>query len=567
MSSFADTLKQLGPSRLAVMGGVLVTLLLFFIFVTFRISSPELKLLYGDLSTIDASAIATKLQTTEIPYEISQDGSRVLVAEDKVEEARMLLAADGLPNGGNLGYEIFDQQSSFGTTNFVQNINQVRALEGELARTISSLQSIRQSRVHLVLPQRKLFSRESQQSSGSVFLGLQPGARLKNEQILAIQSLVASAVPGLDPDTISVIDSDGNLLAKPDGTGVDAMASNTAERQLAYEKRVTQSIEDIVGRVVGFGNVRATVTADLNFDRISTNEELYDPEGQVVRSTQVTSENSLERDPPSGEVSVAQNLPGVGGDILADPKPALEESRSEEVTNFEISRTVRSSVREVGEVTRLSIAVLVDGTYSTTETEEGETTQTYQARSQNELEQIENLVRSAVGFDETRGDTIQVVNMQFADVDLGGEAPAGDTILGFEKDDLLDAVEVLAVAVMIILIILLVVQPMLGRILATDGPKLDEEFESELLGVGGAQMAGALEGPSEGGGQQAAISGPQQMVQGVGGGSGADEDSMIDMQDVEGKVKASSIKKVEDIVENYPSETVNVLRGWMSSES
>lgn len=561
MSSFADTLKQLGPSRLAVMGGVLVTLLLFFIFMTFRISSPELKLLYGDLTSVDASAIAGKLQSSGVTYEVSQDGKRVLVPEAEVENARMLLAQEGLPNGGTMGYEIFDQQSSFGTTNFVQNINQVRALEGELARTITSLDAIRNARVHLVLPQRKLFSREPQPSSASVFLGIQPGARLKNEQILAIQSLVASAVPDLESSSVSVIDADGNLLARADGDGEALMSVKAEERKLSHEKRMTQAIEDIVGRIVGYGNVRAVVTADLNFDRISTNEELYDPAGQVVRSTQVVEQNNLERTPPSGEVSVAQNLPGVGGDILADPKPALEEARVEEVTNYEISRTVRSSVREIGEVQKLSIAVLVDGRYTETENEEGEITREYQPRTQAELDQIETLVKSAVGFDDSRGDEIEVVNLQFADVDLGGEAPEADMILGFEKDDLLDAVEVIAVAIMIILIILLVVQPMLGRILASDGPKLDETFENELLGSG--VSAAQLEGPS---GSTAAVSGPQQMMQGVGGGA-TDDDTMIDMEDVEGKVKASSIKKVEDIVENYPGETVNVIRSWMSSEN
>lgn len=562
MSNFADTLKQLGPSRLAVMGGVLVLLLMFFIFVTLRVSSPELKLLYADLSSVDAASIGSTLQSSGISYEMSQDGSRVMVPESEVERARMLLAENGLPNGGTLGYELFDKQSSFGTTNFVQNINQVRALEGELSRTITSLQPIRAARVHLVLPERKLFSRESQASSASVFIALQSGSRLKDEQILAIQSLVASAVPDLDPEIVSIVDNDGNLLARSNTDSESLSTAKGEERQLNYENRLRQSIEDIVGRVVGYGKVRAVVTADLNFDRISTNEELYDPASQVVRSTQTVEQSNLERAPLSGEVSVSQNLPGVGGDILADPKPAQEESRLEETTNFEISRTVRSSVREVGEVKKLSIAVLVDGTYDITTDEEGVETKTYKPRTTEQLAQIEALVKSAAGFDASRGDEIEVVNMEFVDIDLGGEAPQTDMLLGFEKNDILDAVEVIAVAIMIILIILLVVQPMLSRILATEGPLLDDEFESELLS--GQQMGGAIEGPKAG---SSAGGGPQMMESSSGGSGGQTEEDMINMQAVEGQVKASSVKKVEDIVENYPNETVGVIRGWMSSEN
>ena len=261
MNSFVETLKQLGPTRLAIMGSILLGLLLFFVFVSMRVSSPTMKLLYEDLSSNDSRAIVTKLDANEIPYEVTQDGSRISVPNNDVGRARMLLAQEGLPNGGNMGYEIFDKQNGFGTTNFVQNINQVRALEGELARTIGSLDQIRNARVHLVLPQRELFSRESRTASGSVFLSLRPGAQLSAEQILAIQSLVASAVPQMKAETVAVIDSNGKLLAKG---GEDANANvpmKAEELRRAYETRMTGSIEDILGRIVGYGRLSAIVTA------------------------------------------------------------------------------------------------------------------------------------------------------------------------------------------------------------------------------------------------------------------------------------------------------------------
>lgn len=547
MNSFVETLKQLGPTRLAIMGSILLGLLLFFVFVSMRVSSPTMKLLYEDLSSSDSRAMVTKLDANEIPYEITQDGSRISVPSDDVGRARMLLAQEGLPNGGNMGYEIFDKQNGFGTTNFVQNINQVRAIEGELARTIGSLDQIRNARVHLVLPQRELFSRESRTASGSVFLSLRPGAQLSPEQILAIQSLVASAVPQMKAETVAVIDSNGKLLAKG---GEDANANvpmKAEELRRAYETRMTGSIEDILGRIVGYGRVRANVTAELNFDRITTAEELFDPESAVIRSSQLTEENNLERAPAENNVSVQNNLPSVSGDMLASQAPTLEGNKVEEVTNYEISKTVRNTVRETGEIKRLSVAVLVDGTYTTAE----DGTKTYQPRAQEELDRITTLVRSAIGYDEKRGDTVEVVNMQFADV-LGDDSFVDDNLLfGFEKSDLLQAVEVITVAVMIILVILLVLQPMVGRLLASEAPKLDEGLETDLLAA--RPMNPQLTGPS---GEEFT---PEQLAE--------SEDELIDMSRVEGKVKASSVKKVEDIVDSYPSETVSVIRSWMTQES
>lgn len=538
--------------RLAIMGSVMVGLLLFFIFVSMRISTPELKLLYDNLSATDSGAMASKLEENNIRFDVAPDGSRIMVPEDQVARARMILAADGLPNGGSMGYEIFDKQSGFGATNFVQNINQVRALEGELARTISSLESIRSARVHLVLPQRELFSRESRPASSSVFLALRPGARLEHEQVLAIQSLVSSAVPDMKPQNVSVIDSNGNLLARG-GDEEDVMLTVKAEEmRRSYERRLTQAIEDMVGRVVGYGRVRATVTADLNFDRISTNEELYDPASQVVRSTQSTQENNTERAPPSGDVSVKNNLPGIAGDLLVDAKPALESNKSEETTNYEISKTVRNIVREVGEVKKLSVAVLVDGTYAAPESgdkdKEKSGEKVYKPRSQEELDRISALVRSAIGYDEKRGDSLEVTNLQFADIEADDVALLKDTLFGFEKSDLLDAAEIITVAIMIILVVLLVLQPMVGRLLSAESD-LDEKLEADILAAG--QVNPALAGPK-----------PDEFTP-----PEAEEESLIDMTQVEGKVKASSVKKVEDIVDNYPTEAVAVIRSWMTAET
>lgn len=568
MNSFIATLQQLGPARLGVMGAIVLGLLMFFVFISMRVTTPEMKLLYNDLSSADSGAMAAELEEAEITYEISADGSRIMVPGDQVGRARMLLASEGLPNGGSMGYEIFDEQSGFGTTNFVQNINQVRALEGELARTISSLDSIRSARVHIVLPQRELFSRDTRQSSASVFLGIRSGSAVENQQILAIQSIVSSAVPNLKSADVSVIDSDGNLLAKGEGEEDNLLSMKTEDLRRNYESRLQSKIEEQVSRVVGFGKVTAIVTADMNFDQISMNEELYNPEGQVLRSSQSTQESTTEREPVSDEVGVENNLPGVGQDLLADQAPTAESNMSEEVTNYEISKTVRNVVRQVGDVERLSVSVLVDGQYN--RNEEGE--RIYEPRSEQEMQQIAALVRTAVGFDEDRGDTIEIANLQFAQIDTAEEILDERMLFGFEKSDLIDAAEILVVAIMVILVVLLVLQPMVTKLMNAESASgrqgLDNMLQHDLLAASPANPA--LAPPATGAQQQQQqvnadgtprVSGP------VGDDGDDDDDTLINIQGIEGKVKASTIKKVEEIVENYPEETVSVIRSWMSQEN
>jgi flagellar M-ring protein FliF len=566
VNNFFETLKQLGALRIAILGLVLFTLIGFFVFVSLKVSSPSMKLLYADLSAADSASVAGKLEELSIPYQVSPDGSKIMVSDAEVGRARMLLAQEGLPNGGSMGYEIFDQQSGFGTTNFVQNINQVRALEGELARTIASLNPIASARVHLVLPQRELFARENRPASASVFIRMKANSRLSNEQIAAIQSLVSSAVQDLKSDHVSVIDSNGNLLARGEGdTATGNAPMKTEEMRQGYESRLTAAIEDMVSRTVGYGNVRATVTADLNFDRISTNEELYDPEQQVVRSTQTTTENATERTPPGGEVSASGNIPGNVSDALVQSAPNNQSNKTEETTNYEIGKTVRSMVREVGEVKRLSVAVLINGITKTAE----DGTKTYEQRSDAELKQIETLVKSAIGFDEKRGDQVSVINMAFAEAEV---PPIEDTskILGFERADLLDAAQVVVVAILIMLVVLLILQPMLSKLISSTLHMSENTGGNQgqgLLGGGGMMMNPALAGPSNMGALPNMTGGmPAETPHMIADQSGSDENTMINVKSIEGKVKASAVKKVEDIVAAYPNETVSVLRGWMAQE-
>lgn len=558
MNSFVATLQQLGPARLGVMGAILLGLLMFFVFISMRITTQEMKLLYTDLSSIDSGAVATKLEESQIPYEISSDGSRILVPGDEVGRARMLLAAEGLPNGGSVGYELFDKQSGFGTTNFVQNINQVRALEGELARTISSLDNIRSARVHIVLPQRQKFSRETRSPSASVVLGINSGSVVDRQQIVSVQSLISSAVPSLKSRHVSVVDSNGNLLAKGGDEDNGMLSMKADDMRKNYETRIQNKIEEQVGRIVGYGKVTAIVTVDMNFDRINTSEELYNPEGQVLRSTQSTQESNTEREPVSNDVSIGNNLPGVGGDLLGDQGPSAEGTRNEEVANYEISKTLKNTVYQSGRVEKLNVSVLVDGRYVTDE----EGVKTYEARSTEEMDKISTLIRAAIGINEDRGDALEVANLQFAVLDAADDLVDDRMLFGFEKSDLIDAAEIMVVAIMVILVVLLILQPMVTKLMNVElssRPGLDDMLQHDLLAASPANPALA---PPPTGAVQIGVDG-QPVSQNSDDNDGED---LINIQGIEGRVKASTIKKVEEIVDNYPEETVSVIRGWMSQE-
>lgn len=556
MSTLNETIKQMGPARIAVLGGTFLSLIVFFIFVSAKVSQPSMSILYRDLATDDSSSVAAKLEEIQIPYTISTDGSQVFVPQTEVGRARMLLAESGLPNGGSLGYEIFDKQSGFGTTSFVQNINQVRALQGELSKTISTLDPVQFAKVHIVLPQRELFSRDSQEASASVTLKIKNNQRLSRDQIYGIQNLVANSVPNLKSDGVTIIDTEANMLAGGDTDDNESMVGMKAEElRRSYEKRMVSAIEDLVGRTVGLNKVRAHVTADMDFDRISTNDEIFDPEGQVVRSTQTISEDNTERDAQGNkDVSIENNLPGLGDDFDVNAAPSLQANRSEEITNFEISKTIRSTVRESGEVSRLSVAVLVDGRYTTAE----DGTKTYEPRPQDELDKISTLVRSAVGFDEDRGDSIEVVNMPFTEVEINYDEE-GDKLFGFAKTEVLDTVEMIMLVIMGILVVFLIIRPLVGSVVMSQKAAIDQaKEEAALLAAQAAPAALAAPVQTDEDGNP---------IPSMPGASGEDEDgTMIDMQTVEGKVKASSVKKVGEIVESHPNETVSVIRNWMSQE-
>lgn len=557
MGAFLQTLQRLGTARLAAIGGVLLLLIVFFIFIATRLTTQSFSLLYADLDLKDSGQVVQKLEAMNIPYEIKGDGSTIMVPTDQVARLRLTMAETGIPHGGSIGYELFDKSDTLGSTTFQQGVNEMRALEGELARTISSINAVENARVHLVLPKRELFSRDKQEPSASIALKIHGNSGLSKQQIAAVLNLVASAVPGLKTTRISIVDQGGNLLARGNGDTNDGFSASSSveEQRVAYEQRISRSVEDMLERSVGMGRARVDVNADMDFDKLTVSSESFDPDGQVARSTQTQSTETESAENGGVPITVNTNLPDgqqtQGGNAAGGKN---HEKHTEETTNYEISKKITSQTRETGIVKRISVAVLVDGTYDTNANGE----RSYQPRNTDELGSLTKLVQSAIGYDEKRGDRVEVVNMRFAQPEeIAGEPPP--ILFGLNKQDLFRATETLVIAVVAILVILLVIRPLVTRALETAretamaSQRMLAEQSALSAGVLPSPMGmGALPGPAGMAGTNMAVT------------SGEDEiESMIDISQVEGRVRASSMKKIGEIVDKHPEEAVAIIRSWM----
>ncbi|MCA0422822.1 MAG: flagellar M-ring protein FliF [Proteobacteria bacterium] len=470
MQGIIDLVQKLGARRLAAMGAVTLTLIGFFAYVLLRVSAVPMGTLFTDLSPTESASIVRELEARGIKPEVRGEGAVILVPREQVARARMDLAAKGIPAGGSVGYEIFDKGDAFSATGFVQNLNHLRALEGELARSIRAIDRVQSARVHLSIPERRLFQKDKVEPRASVVLKVR--GELDASQVRAIRHLVATAVEGLKPTRISLIDETGTLLA--DGTGDDGdQATLAADRQASHERRLKTQVEEIVASVVGRGRARVQVAAELDFNRIQQTAETFDPESRVVRSTQTRTEANSTAEGKDGQVGVAGELPGgQKNDSAAGTRE--QGQKNEEVINYEISRTTRTETIEGGRLKRLSVAVLVDGTYAP----QPNGGQTYTPRSAEDLQRIATLVRMGIGFDKTRGDQVEVVNLRFAEAPpLPLTEPTMtffEKVLAFGRDDLLRFAELAVFALVTLIVLIFVVRPLLREMMSPEvaGPVL-----------------------------------------------------------------------------------------------
>lgn len=394
--------------------------------------SPDYRTLFSNLSDQDGGAIVSQLTQMNVPYRFADNGGAIEVPADKVHELRLRLAQAGLPKGGAVGFELLDQEK-FGISQFSEQVNYQRALEGELSRTIETLGPVKSARVHLAMPKPSLFVREQKSPSASVTVNLEPGRALDEGQISAVVHLVSSSVAGLPPGNVTLVDQSGHLLTQ---SNTNARDLNDAQLKYAadVESRVQRRIEAILGPIVGNSNVHAQVTAQIDFDNKEQTEEQYRPNGDasqaVLRSRQVNESEQIGSPYPGGVPGALSNSPAPAPSAPIATPPANNTTRTtstqssggprntqrNETSNYEVDRTIRHTKRNVGDIQRLSVAVVVN--YRALA--DGKT----QALSAEQMKQIDDLTREAMGFSSQRGDTLNVVNSPFTQSEeTGGELP------------------------------------------------------------------------------------------------------------------------------------------------
>lgn len=534
MNALLDQFKAFGAGRLTAIFGLAVGVAVALVYFSGAIGGSSQSLLYSGLDPAEAASTSQLLDQANIAYEIREGGTAIYVARDQVDEARVRVASSGPLSGASVGYEIFDRQDNFGQTSFVQNLNAKRALEGELARTIQSLAFINSARVHLNLPERRLFARDQQQPTAAVTVSTPQ--RLNSEQIRVIRNIVASGA-GLEPGRVALADDRGRQLASmTDGENAGAVFMD--ERRSEVEAELRRNILDIVEGVVGPGAARVQVTAELNRQSVTQSSEIYDPEGSVLLSRERDEETTSDRDGSGNRVSASENLPD-GGEGETGPTSLSNRETSRETVNYALSSTTRTEVVEAGAIERISVAVAVDGIV---EIQEDGTT-VWRERPQEQIEQIEALVRSAMGYDDDRGDTVTVRQIEFARIDPLLGTPASSPF-SFSKADIMRVAEILVLFVTALLIIFLVARPLVK---GATGAAMPHGLALAAAGADGANAPTALPVQGE---RPAAL-------------PVAESESTIDIEKIDGQVKASSLKKIANIIESHPEESISILRSWL----
>ena len=475
-------------TKIMAVAGIAASIAIITVIVMWA-NRPVFQVLFSNLSSGDAGAITEKLKELKVPYEIGDSGS-VMVPEDKVLELRMTLASQGLPSGGGVGFEIFDK-TTIGMTDFIQKINYRRALQGELSRTIGQLSAVEHARVHLAVPEKTLFSDKKEHTSASVVLKLRGGRALTQNQVQGIVHLVSSSVEGLNPQNITIVDTNGNVLSRPSDDSNNSQLSNYQnEYQRGIEKSLEDRVQSMLEHAVGPGKAVVRISGTLDFKQVETTEEKYDPDKVAVRSEQRSQDNSSgSSGTASGVPGVLSNLPGAKGE---NPKAAggkgsnsSQSNRTQETINYEINKTVNHILEPVGNLKRLSAAVMIDGNYETVKGTDGKETRKYIPRTEEELKKYTEIVKTAVGYSEERGDQVEVLSIPFeSNVSINEAEPESGkfgNLLG--SSAILPIVKYLVAGITVLLIFMFVIKPMLKTVMAPKGHVGDY---SGLIGAGGS---------------------------------------------------------------------------------
>lgn len=544
-----DNLRSFGPQRLAMMGGVAALVVAIIAIASIYLNRPAYETLYVGLERSDINQIGLVLGEAGIDFDVASDGTTLLVTTGKTSQARMLLAEKGLPTSTNAGYELFDNVGSLGLTTFMQEITRIRALEGEIARTIQSIAGIRAARVHVVLPERGSFRREEQKPTASVVIRASSidGQRAAS----AIRHLVAAAVPGLNMDSVTVLDSSGTLLASGDDPNNSSMA-----RSMTVEQSVATNIEANIRRALapylGPENFRASVHANVNTDSRQIEETIFDPQSRVERSVQVVRSNdSANQRSASNPTTVAQNLPTAAPESSGGTPESSEQSeRREEITNYELNSKRIATVSNGYSLSKLSIAVVVNQARLREILGESATA----AQVAERVAEIQKLVVSASGFDETRGDLLEVSAVEFLADEAGFEAPGAGIIdqLSRQSGTMINAA---AFVLVVFLVVWFGIRPMTAAIAGNNRPSFDEVQRSLPNNAAGPQQQAALPDGTSGAAQG-------------GGMPGSDVSYSEDApEEMRRKIKPAPQERLARMVDLSEERTAQILRKWAAQEA
>jgi flagellar M-ring protein FliF len=417
-AGLSQTIKRLGYAKLGALAVIAALTLSLLVWISTLPLEPR-SLLYAGLDPAEAAKIGQRLEELKVPFDVKGDGATIMVPASQVARARMELAASGLPHQGGAGYELLDQQSPMNMTSFMQRIQRLRALEGELARTIVTLGGVKTARVHIVLPERETFARDTPKPTASVAVTMNGAGRLSASQAAAIRLLVSGAVPGMAGESVSVLDPSGVVIAADDSEA--AASGRMGELKGAREQQLRRTVTDLLEPLIGHDKVRVAASVELDASREISHEEKFDPLSQIERSKQMQMDQDATNEIKTQEaVSVGQNLPnqaggqGGGGE---SGKTSTSNTRNGQTINYEINSVRSERVREAGELKRMTIAVVVDGVVDG----KGQ----YQPRSPDELRRLSDLIQAAVGYDVNRGDKVTVETMRFVpDASAGTDANA-----------------------------------------------------------------------------------------------------------------------------------------------
>ncbi len=453
--------KGLNASRRGAIIAVAIVCFLGILSVAYMANKPDYQILFSGLDATDAQSVTQKLSEDGVPYRLEREGNAIMVPAGQVHKLRLALATEGLPSGGTIGFEIFDN-STFGMTEFVQKLNFKRALQGELARTISQLREIKSARVHIATPKKKIFATDKEDNpTATVVLKMAGRTRLKKGKVKSIAHLVASSVENLSPENVTIVDTEGTLLSGGEPSDETARLSSTQmEHRKTLEKGLEKRITSMLENVVGIGKIVTRVNADIDFTRTERTEKTFDPNSQVARSEQRSESKSMGAQSPFGVPGAQSNLPGGESSGVTSGKPATS-NNTQETVNYEINEVVSHIVAPVGDIKRLSIAVIVDGKYETTD--EGE--RQFIPRSDEEIKQLSDLISAAAGVDAKRGDVVTVKSSPFDNSRFADEIEEASTEA--DRQFYGEIIKYAGMGALAVIIFMFVLRPVMGWITAT----------------------------------------------------------------------------------------------------